>query len=64
MILPLNDFILDVSNSVDNPSNKIEVYEKLNEIFTEDVEDKDLIKTIKFICQELASFWENIEDFD
>jgi len=64
MILPLNDFIINITNSVENPSNKIEVYEKLSEIFLEGVEDKDLVKTIKFICQELASFWENIGDFD
>jgi len=64
IILPLNDFILNITSSVENPSNKIEVYEKLSEIFLDGVEDKELIKMIKFICQELASFWERIEDFD
>jgi hypothetical protein len=64
MILPLNDFILNITSSVENPSNKIEVYEKLKDVFLEDVEDKDLIKSVQFICQELASFWENLEDFD
>lgn len=64
IILPLNDFILNIASSVENPSNKIEVYEKLSEIFLDGVEDKDLIKMIKFICQELASFWESIEYFN
>ena len=64
IILPLNDFILQITSSVENPSNKIEVYEKLSEIFLDGVEDLELIKMIKFICQELASFWERIEDFE
>ena len=63
IILPLNDFILNIARSVENPSNKIEVYEKLSELFLDGVEDKELIKMIKFICQELASFWASNGDF-
>ena len=58
IIIPINNFILKIKNSVKNPSNNIEVYEKLSEIFVKDIKNEDLIKEIKFICQKLSPFWE------
>jgi hypothetical protein len=34
--------------------------EQLSEYFLSDIESKEVIKEFKFICQELASFWKNL----
>lgn len=60
IIIPLNDLILTIQNSVKDQSNEIEVYEQLSEYFLSDIESKEVIKEFKFICQELASFWKNL----
>jgi len=57
IIKPLNTFILKIKNSVKDPSNNIEVYEKLIKYFLEDIEDKKIIKDFKFVCQQIAPFW-------
>ncbi len=59
IIIPLNNFIAKVRNSIKNPSNEIEIYEKLSEIVLKDIkiEDKKTIKELKFACQQLAQFW-------
>ncbi len=61
VIIPLNDFILNIRNLVKEPSSDIEVYEQLREYFLSDIEDKEIIKEFKFICQELAPFWKNLD---
>ncbi|MFX1488082.1 MAG: hypothetical protein ACFFBI_02975 [Promethearchaeota archaeon] len=61
IIIPLNNLILNIQSSVKDPSNEIEIYEKLSEFFLSDIENKDIIKEFKFICQELAPFWKNLE---
>jgi len=61
IIIPLNDLILNIKNSVDDPANDIEVYEKLSEFFLKDVEDKEMVKDYRFICQQLAPFWKTLE---
>ena len=61
IIIPLNDLILNVKNSVDDPSNEIEVYEKLSEFFLNGVEDKEMVKDYRFICQRLAPFWKTLD---
>jgi len=57
IIIPLNKFISNIKNSVRDPSNKIDVYEKLTEIMLEGIEDKEIIQDFKYICQQLAEFW-------
>lgn len=61
IIIPLNNFIQKIKSSVENPSNTIEVYEKLSSLFLEGINDDDLMKQVKFICQKLAPFWGDIE---
>lgn len=61
IIIPLNNLILNIRNSVKDPSNEIEVYEQLSEFFISDIENKEVVKDLKFICQELAPFWKNID---
>ncbi|MFW9865694.1 MAG: hypothetical protein ACFFEN_06295 [Candidatus Thorarchaeota archaeon] len=61
IIIPLNNLIINIQGSVKDPSNEIEVYEKLIEFFLSDIENKDIITEFKFICQELAPFWKNLE---
>jgi hypothetical protein len=61
IIIPLNDFILNIRNSVKDHSNEIEVYEQLSEFFLSDIENKEFLKDLKFACQELAPFWKNID---
>ncbi|MFW9821350.1 MAG: hypothetical protein ACFFE4_00350 [Candidatus Thorarchaeota archaeon] len=63
IIIPLNNFILYIRNSVQDPSNKIEVYEQLSKFFLSGINDNETIKEIKFICQEIAPFWKNIDRF-
>ena len=61
IIIPLNDLILNIKNSVDDPSNDIEVYEKLSEFFLNDVVDKEMVKDYRFLCQKLAPFWKTLD---
>ncbi|MFX1570825.1 MAG: hypothetical protein ACFFCV_21005 [Promethearchaeota archaeon] len=61
IIIPFNDLIQNIRNSVEDPSNKIEVYEKLSEYFLLDIEDEQIIKDFKFLCQQFAPFWYNVE---
>ncbi|MHA2006894.1 MAG: hypothetical protein ACXABO_02755 [Promethearchaeota archaeon] len=59
--IPLHNLILDIRKGVKDPSNKIEVYEKLSEFFLSDIKNKEIVKDFKNICQELAPFWKNVE---
>jgi hypothetical protein len=61
IIIPLHNLIQSIKNSVDDDANEIEVYEKLTEFFIEEDQDEEIIKELKFICREFASFWKNIE---
>ncbi|MFX1455326.1 MAG: hypothetical protein ACFFDB_08100 [Promethearchaeota archaeon] len=61
IIIPLNDFILYIRNSVKDPSNEIEVYEHLSEFFLSGIDDTEKVKEIKFVCQEIAPFWKNTD---
>lgn len=60
IIIPLNNFIQTVRKSIKNPSNRFEIYEILNEMFLEDIDNKDerIVQDLKFVCQNLAPFWE------
>jgi len=61
IIIPLNNLILNIRNSVKDHSNEIEVYEQLSEFFLSDIENKEEVKDLKFVCQELAPFWKTID---
>jgi hypothetical protein len=61
IIIPFNDLIQNIRNSVADPSNKIEVYEKLSEYFLLNIEDEQVIKDFKFLCQQFAPFWKKVE---
>lgn len=61
IIIPLNNLIQDIRNAVKDPTNEIEVYEKLSEFFLLNVKDQQIIKEFKFLCQQFAPFWKNIE---
>jgi hypothetical protein len=61
IIIPLNNFIQEIQNSVRNRADEIEVYKKLSDYFLTDVRDEKIKKDFKFFCQELALFWKNIE---
>ncbi len=59
IILPLSNFISEIENSVKN-LNKIEIYEKLREVFLDgvDIKGEKITQEIRFVCQQLANFWE------
>ncbi|MFX1408272.1 MAG: hypothetical protein ACFFBW_15080 [Promethearchaeota archaeon] len=60
LIIPLNEFIIKVKSLIKNPKNKDEIYEKLSTYILKksELEDKELKKSFKFVCEQLASFWE------
>ncbi|MFX0080478.1 MAG: hypothetical protein ACFE94_01870 [Candidatus Hodarchaeota archaeon] len=60
IIVPLNNFILNIRNTVSS-LNQIEVYEKLSKYFTSGIQDEQIIKEIKFVCQQIAPFWKKFE---
>ncbi|MFW5895461.1 MAG: hypothetical protein ACOCT9_01825 [archaeon] len=62
IINPLNEFILLIKNKVDDPGNKIEVYESLVKYFLKDtdINNEKKIEDIKIVCQKLAPFWKLI----
>jgi len=61
IIIPLNNFIQEIRNSVKDPSNEIEVYDKLCEYLLTDVRDENSKEIFKFFCQQIAPFWKNVE---
>ena len=50
-----------IRNSVRDPKNEIEVYEKLSEYLISDIEDKKIIREFKSVCQQLAPYWKSVE---
>ena len=61
IIIPLNNLIQDIRNTVTDPTNEIEIYEKLSEILLLGIKDEKIIKDFKFLCQNLAPFWKKVE---
>ncbi|MFX0141669.1 MAG: hypothetical protein ACFFDN_48980, partial [Candidatus Hodarchaeota archaeon] len=61
IIIPLNNLIQDIRNSVKDQTNEIEVYERLSEHLVSGIKDEHAIKDFKFICQQFAPFWKNVE---
>ncbi len=59
--IPLNDLIQKIRNTVGDPAKEIEVYEKLSEFFLLNIKDEQITKDFKFLCQQFAPFWKNVE---
>ena len=59
IILPLNDFILNIRKSIKDLSNKNEIYEQLVKFMQKDIKTKDkkTLNDLKFVCDRLAQFW-------
>lgn len=60
IIVPINDFLLIIKDSVEDPKNKIEVYDHLQEFFLDGIEEKRTIKRIKLACRLIAPFWKTM----
>ena len=60
IIIPLNNFIQEIRNSVKDHSNEIEVYEELNKFLLIDIKDEKIEKEFKLFCRQLAPFWKII----
>ncbi|TFF97698.1 MAG: hypothetical protein EU547_03600 [Promethearchaeota archaeon] len=61
LIEPIHNFIIKIQTSLEDPRNKIEIYEQLGEYFTEGISDEDKIAHIKRLCQKFANFWNLID---
>jgi len=62
LIVPLNQFIMKINDSVSNPNNEVEVYNKLCEIFLGELSNPEENEEIKKVCQNIASsFWKSIQ---
>ncbi len=61
IIIPLNDLIQNIRNSVGDPAKELDVYEKLSEYFLLNIKDEQIIKDFKFLCQQFAPFWKHVE---
>jgi hypothetical protein len=57
LIIPLNNFISTIQGCLEDPSDKIEIYEELGEYFTKDISEQEKINEVKSICQKFANFW-------
>ncbi|MFX0056906.1 MAG: hypothetical protein ACFE85_08660 [Candidatus Hodarchaeota archaeon] len=60
LIIPLNEFIIKVRSLIKDPKDKKEIYDKLTNFLLDGakLDDKDLQKSFKFVCEQLATFWE------
>jgi hypothetical protein len=58
IIIPLNNFILNIRKSIKDLTNKTEISEKLKEFFVKSSKDDEIIQDIEFVCRQLAMFWE------
>jgi len=57
LIIPLNQFIIKIKNSVKDPSNSIQIYDELVDFILEGIERPEKVKEIKFACEKLSEFW-------
>jgi hypothetical protein len=57
LIIPCNKFIINIGNSVSDINNKKEIFQILKTYFSKGIQDKQIIKEINKICQELSAFW-------
>jgi len=61
IIIPLNNIIQEIRNSVKDPFNEVEVYEKLSEYLIKDIKDPIIKKDLESLCHQLAPFWKNVK---
>ncbi|MFW9989914.1 MAG: hypothetical protein ACFFC3_14800 [Candidatus Odinarchaeota archaeon] len=61
ILIPLNNFLQNIRIAVKDPSNEIEIYEKLSHFLISDIKDKKIIKNLKLLSQNLAPFWKIID---
>ncbi len=61
IIIPLHNMIQEIRNSVRDPTNEIEVYEKLHEYLIKDINDEKIVKNLDILCKQLAPFWNNVK---
>jgi hypothetical protein len=59
IILPLNDFILNIRKLIKDPTNKKEIFEQLFKFMSKDIsaKDKNTLNDIKFVCERLVQYW-------
>ncbi len=58
IIIPMNNFILKIKKSVNDPKNKIELYEYFNYFMSEDIDDKLQLNKIRTFCKKIANLWD------
>ncbi len=61
IIIPLNNFIQEIQNTVSDPTDEIEVTKKLSELLVNDITDIKIKKEIEILCQQLAPFWKDVK---
>lgn len=61
LIIPLNNFIMEITNSVSKPINKSEIYDKLCEKVLVNTSELTNPEEMEDVCQKLATFWETIK---
>ena len=61
IILPINNFILRVNNSVKDPSNEIEVLEKLKKLLISDKDRRRNAQILEILFKQFAIFWKKFE---
>ncbi|MFX0024333.1 MAG: hypothetical protein ACFE9S_18590 [Candidatus Hermodarchaeota archaeon] len=61
IIIPLNNFIQEIRNSVRDITNEIEICEKLSEYVISEISDTKIKSNVESICHQLAPFWKKIK---
>ncbi|MFX0077248.1 MAG: hypothetical protein ACFE96_17530, partial [Candidatus Hermodarchaeota archaeon] len=59
IIIPINNFILEIRKLIKEGKKKVEVHEILRDYFIENDPDIENIQDLDFICRQLSIFWEN-----
>lgn len=63
LIIPLNRFIFKIRGTIKNLKDKSEIFKKLSDYLLADVPNEEWtkIKGFKFVCEQLTSFWQEME---
>lgn len=61
IIIPIHNFISKIKDSVTNFSNETKVYNKLEEFFFSNNEEKRDLRDFKYLCHQFARAWKNFE---
>ncbi|TXT67082.1 MAG: hypothetical protein BAJALOKI1v1_190025 [Promethearchaeota archaeon] len=60
IIVPCNEFILKIWNSLTDKNDADEIYETLCTFFSEGIEDEMVLSDITSICKKLTPFWKEM----